>query len=128
MEQTDWNNCYKIKVRELKEAQAKHLVVKTLLVQKLLIKHLKHRNHIRVYTEFNLGKRICDIYFENLRTREVYIYEIQERITDEWLEPTRKFYKDYEVYNMTNDLIVVSLRDLPDNLEDLYEQLNEYMM
>lgn len=128
MKQTDWQNCYKIRIRELKEAQAKHLVVKTLLVQKLLIKHLKHRKWVRVYTEFNLGKRVCDIYFENLRTREIYIYEIQENLTDEWLDQTRKFYKNYEVYNMTTDLVIVSLKELSDNLDNLYSQLNEYIM
>ena len=125
---TDYNNLFKIRIRELTEAQKKHLVVKTLIVQKLLIKYKTYRQWIRIYTEFNLDPRICDIYFENLRTKEVYIYEIQERITNEWIGQTKRFYKDYEVFNMTNDLVVVDLNKLSDNIEEMYEQLDEYIM
>jgi len=129
MDKTNWSDCYKIRIREMTDAQTKHLIVKALIVQKLLIKYKSYRKYIRIYTEFSLeDNRICDIYFENLKTREIYIYEIQDKITKKWEDYTNKFYNNYEVFNFTTDLIVVDLKRLPDDLETLEEQVKELIM
>ena len=125
---TNWNDLYKIRLREITDEQTKHLVVKTLLVQKLLIKYKSKRRWIRIYTEFNLGERICDIYFENLRTKEIYIYEIQDKITKKWEDYTTKFYNQFEVFNFTTDLVVVDLKKLSNDLEVLEEEIKELIM
>ena len=87
------------------------------------------RSYIRIYTEFSLeDNRICDIYFENLKTREIYIYEIQDRITKKWEDYTVKFYNNYEVFNFTTDLVVVELKKLSNDLEVLEEEIKELIM
>jgi len=126
--ETDWNNLFKVRIKEISKNEEKHLIVKTLIVQKLLIKYKLQRKWIRIYTELNLGKRVCDIYFENLRTKEVYVYEIQKNISREWLEETKRFYRDYDVYDMTCDLIIVNLNEYSYDLDKLSEQLDEVIM
>ena len=128
MNKIKWDDLYKIRTTNYNQSMDKHEIVKLLLVRRILEKYKRNPSVIRVYTEFNLGKKICDIYFENLRTREIYIYEIQENITDEWLDQTKEFYNNYEVFKMTTDLIVVDLKKLSNNLDELYEQLDEYIM
>jgi hypothetical protein len=92
---TDWANVYKIRVRELTEAQTKHLIVKALIVQKILMKYRKQRHLIRVYTEFPIGNgKICDVYFENFKTKEAIAYKIQSDVSKDWLKETNKAYKN----------------------------------
>lgn len=128
---TDWDNLYKIRLKELTDKQTKHLIVKALIVQKLLIKYKSNRKWIRIYTEFNIGDnkdRICDIYFENLRSKEIYIYEIQNKITKKWEDYTTKFYNQYEVFGFTTDLIVVDLNKLSNNLEELEKEIKDLII
>ena len=129
MRKTNWENCYKIRLRELTDSQTKHLIVKALIVQKLLIKYKSNRRNIRIYTEFNIeDNRVCDIYFENLRTKEVYIYEIQDKITKKWEDYTTKFYNNYEILGFTIDLIVVDLKRLSNDLEELEKEVKELII
>ena len=126
---TDFNNLYKIRIRELTDAQSKHLIVKALIVQKLLIKYKSVRKWIRIYTEFNIeNSRVCDIYFENIKTKEVYIYEIQERITKKWEDYTNRFYNNCDIMGFTVDLIVVDLKKLSNDLEKLEKEIKELII
>ena len=129
MKKTNWSDCYKIRLRELTDAQTKHLIVKALIVQKLLIKYKSYRRWIRIYTEFSLeDSRVCDIYFENLRTKEIYIYEIQDKITKKWEDYTTKFYNQFEVFGFTTDLVVVDLKTLSNDLEVLEKEVKELII
>jgi len=125
---TNWSNCYKIRLRELTDSQTKHLIVKALIVQKLLIRYKSVRKWIRIYTEFNLENKICDIYFENIKTKEIYIYEIQDKITKKWEDYTTRFYNQYEVLGFRTDLIVVDLRKLSNDLEVLEKEIKELII
>ena len=126
---SDWNNCYKIRIREMTDAQTFHLIVKALIVQKLLIKYKSMRSYIRIYTEFSLeDNRVCDIYFENLKTREIIIYEIQNKITKKWEDYTTKFYNQYEVFGFRTDLVVVDLKTLSNDLEVLEKEVKELII
>ena len=124
---TEWTKLFKINIREVTDAQTKHLVVKTLIVQKLLIRYKKQKNFIRIYTEFEATEgKLADVYFENNRAKEAYAYEIQSKITPQWLEETKKIYENWEVPFMnTSDLVIVDLNKLSNNLIKLEEQINE---
>ena len=128
--QTDWSNLYKIRIRELDSSQTKHLVVKTILVQQLLIKYKKNRRFIRIYTEFPIKEgKICDVYLENLRTKECYAYEIQENTSPQWLEETKKIYLDWEVPFMnTNDWVLIPLKELSNDIELLTKQIKSLIL
>lgn len=126
---TDWENLNKIRIRELTDAQTKHLIVKTLLVQQILIKYKKTK-YMRVYTEFPIrGNKICDVYFENFKTKEAYAYEIQKDVSKKWLIETEEAYKDWEVpFMKTANWILIDLNELSDELEELIKQIKKIVV
>ena len=127
---TNWNDIFKIRIREAKDEQTKHLIVKTLIVQKLLIKYNKQKNFIRIYTEFEaVDGKICDVYFENTKTKEAYAFEVQKGLSKRWRKETIEKYKDWDVPMMrTSDLIIVDLNKLSDNLKELEAQVKELIV
>jgi len=129
----DWSNIFKIKIANSNQSMQHHEVVKLLIVMKLLEKHRKEKNYIRIYTEFEIeskGKlRICDIFYENIKTKETYCFEIQKRITDSWSKETMDFYRDYErMFFKTCDYILVDLKELPTDINELDEKLEEFII
>src|SRR3990167_3731003 len=109
MSQTDWSNLFKIKLSNIvEESMDKHDIIKLLLVRKLLRKN-KKRNWIRIYTEFKLNGCVPDVYFENIKTKEIVCYEIQKNFYKKWFEEKTKQYKNYESVNFTLDFIPINL-------------------
>ncbi len=80
----DWANIFKIRIANPDDSFQLHEVVKLIIVMKLLKKYSRNKNLIRIYTEFDMDNGlICDVYFENMKTNEVIVYEIQKNITNE---------------------------------------------
>ena len=125
-----WSEQNKIRVRESDESQEKHLVVKALIMLHLKIKHKEDAHWMKLYSEFpGVEGKICDIYYENIKTKEAFAYEIQKNINKKWLKETQEAYKDWEVYGMrTSDYIVVNLNKLSNNIEELSEQIKELIL
>ena len=126
-EKVIWTEQNKIRIRETDESQQKHLVVKTLIMFYLKIKHKKQSHWVKLYSEFPVVEgKICDIYYENIKTKEAHAYEIQKKVSKKWLKETEEAYKDWEVYGMkTSDFIVVDLNKLSDDIETLGKQIKE---
>jgi len=127
----DWQNINKVRLASSDESMDKHDIVKLLLVRLLLRKHKNEKNYIRIYTEFNIKEnKKCDVYFENLKEKASYIFEIQKGITNKWITETKKAYKEEldSKLIMTSDLIIVDLNKLSDNLNELKEQLEVYVI
>lgn len=122
-----WNEQNKIRIRETDMSQQKHLIVKSLVMFYLKIKHKKDANWIKIYSEFPVVKgKLCDIYFENMRTKEAYAYEIQKNITKEWEEETKKAYENWEIQGVkTADYVIIDLNKLSDNINELGSQIKE---
>lgn len=125
----DWNELFKIRISNPDKSRLKHEVVKLLLVMKLMDKYKKDKNFIRIYTEFDLDNGlICDVYFENARTKTAIAYEIQKEYTPLWLKDRTEKYKDWNVEFMnTSDWIPIDLNKLSDNIEEIYSQLDKYI-
>lgn len=125
-----WNEQNKIRVRESDESQQKHLIVKALVMLHLKIKHKDDSHWMKLYSEFPVVEgKICDIYYENIRTKEAFAYEIQKDVSKKWLKETQAIYKDWEVYGMkTADYIVVDLNKLSNNIETMGEQIKELVL
>jgi hypothetical protein len=125
----DWNKLNKINVRELTDAQTKHLVVKALIVQRLLIKY-RNKNWIRIYTEFPVTEgKIADVYFENISNQECYCYEIQSNVSKQWLEETKRIYATWQPYLVTTaDWILIDLNNLSDNIQILKGELDKLII
>ena len=126
----NWADLFKIRIRELTEEQTKHLIVKALVVQKILIKHHREKNHIRLYTEFPITEgKVCDVYYENLKNKEAYAYEIQSKITPKWLEDTKEKYKDWDVlYMKSSNWILIDLNKLSNEIENLSNEIKEIVL
>ena len=126
----NWSEQNKIRVRESDKSQEKHLIVKALIMLHLKIKHKKDSNWIKIYSEFPaVDGKICDIYYENIKTKEAYAYEIQKDINKQWKKEVGEAYKDWEVYGMkTADYIIVDLNELSDNLNILGSQIRELIL
>lgn len=130
MEKTDWENVFKVRLTNIvNENMDKHDVIKTLLVRKLLRNHRK-RSFVRIYTEFELenGSKV-DIYFEDLKKKNVIIYEIQKDFSSQWLEKKTLEYKDYNVpYMNAVDFIPININELSDNIQELNKQLDKFVI
>lgn len=124
----DWSNLYKIRLASYKDSMLKHEVIKLLIVKNILNKYDK--KWTRIYTEFPITEgKICDVYYENLKTKEAYAYEIQKNISQDWLIKTKKIYEDWEVPFMeTTDWVLVKLNQLSDNIFELNKQIKKVIM
>lgn len=130
MSNVNWNEQFKIRIANSDKSFEKHEVIKTLLVMKLINKHKKNKNWIRIYTEWDIFEdTICDIYFEDIKEKVCYSFEIQKNIDSEWTNKIIKKYKDWEVFGFNSaDLIIIPLKKLSDDLNILSNQLNEYII
>ena len=125
---TDWNNLFKIRIRNCDDSFQKHEVIKLLIVMKLLKKHNK-RSFIRIYTEFDLEGLIPDVYFEDIKSKSVVCYEIQKDFSKKWLEEKTKQYNNYQVPFMNSvDFIPINLNECPDNIQEINNWLEKYII
>lgn len=126
----DFNNLYKIRIANPDKSFEKHEIVKLLLVMKLLTKHKREKRYVHIYTEFVIkdGKK-ADVYYENLKEKSAYIFEIQKEDSKIWKDEIMEFYKDFNVASFkTTDLIIIRLKDLDNDLIKLSEQLETYIL
>ena len=118
----DWNEQFKIRLR--RNASIKHEIIKELIVLNLIEKYKRNLYWIRIYTEYKVGdEKICDVYFENIKTNEIICYEVQGKITDKWLNETEKFYENYDPTYFKADWQLIKEYDLSDDIETLNKQI-----
>ncbi len=123
------NYTEQFKIRVRRNASRKHEVIKTFLVLNLQEKYKKNLYWIRIYTEHTVGdKRICDVYFENIKTNEIICYEIQNVVTPNWLKDTKKFYDNYERLYFKTDWCLIKEDDLSDDIETLNKEIEELII
>ena len=126
----NWKDLFKVKIANSDQSMEKHEIIKTLLVMKLLHKHRKSRNYVIIYTEFKLDNGLtCDVYYENLKTKEAFAFEIQRNISKKWIKDRTEKYKDWEV-NLFNsaDWIPIPLKEAPEDINELSKWLEEYLV
>lgn len=115
----NFNEQYKIRLKESSLSQAKHLVIKSLIV--LILKD-RYKNKVIVETEKPIGKGIiCDIYEELPNEKNKICYEVQKEETKKWYEDTNKKYSRFADI----DLVIISVKDLPDDLNKLVKELEK---
>lgn len=118
-----WDEQFKIRPR--RNASRKHEIIKLLIVLNILEKYKKNLSWIRVYTEHKIGEKITDVYFENIKTKEIICYEIQGSVTAKWKRETVKSYEEYENIYFDTDWILVREHDLSDDIETLDKEVKE---
>jgi hypothetical protein len=125
-----WNENFKIRLASCDDSMMLHDVIKLMLVKKILKKNSRDRNFLRIYTEYPIEEINCraDIYFENIKTKEAFAYEIQKNDTKKWGELKKKQYKDWNVFGFnSSDLIIVPIKDAPKELDELNKWLDKYI-
>ncbi len=127
----NWNELYKVRLASSDKAMDKHDIIKLLLVRKILRKN-KRRDWLRIYTEFQLnnGSNLRpDVYVENVKDKSVTCYEVQKECDKKYIKDRVEKYNAYEVpFFNTIDLVIIPLKELSDNIEELNKQLDEYVV
>ena len=123
---TDWNNLFKIRIANSDESFQKHEIVKLLIVMKILNQY-RNKNWIRIYTEFKLDGMTPDIYFEDIKNKAVYVYEIQKKFSKTWLLKKTEQYNSYEIPYFTLDFVPIDLNDCPDKISEINEWLEQFI-
>jgi hypothetical protein len=124
---TDWENLYKVRIANSDDSFQKHEIVKLLICMKILKKHRK-KFFIKLYTEHQVNSHKCDVYFEDLKDKAVYIYEIQKNLSRKWLNEKTEYYDSYEVPFMKSvNFIPIPLKKLSNNIQKLNRQLDQYI-
>jgi len=129
MNKIQWSEQFKIRTR--RNASRKHEIIKLLIVLNLIEKYKRNTYWIRIYTEHSLGSntaKITDVYFENVKTKEIICYEIQRRVTTDWLNETREAYENYERMYFRTDWVLVREDDLPDDIDLLNDKIKEIIV
>lgn len=128
MNQTNWNELFKIRLSNIvDESMDKHDIIKLLVVRKLLRKYRK-RHFLRIYTEYKINGMTPDVYMENLRDKSVICWEIQKQLNEEYIKKTTIKYNNYEVPYMNSvDLFIVPLKECPDNISEINKWLEKYI-
>jgi len=129
MKQILWNEQFKIRISQALKSRDKHDVVKLLLVRKLIRKHNAEKQYIKIYTEFEVEEGIiCDVYYENYKSKQKYAFEIQKDMSKQAIENKLKKYKRWNDMFSSTDLIIIDLNKLSMNIEEMEQQLEEYVI
>ena len=108
----------KVRIRNSDDSFLKHEVIKLILMSSL---HKKHKK-AGIYSEYTLNNGdIVDVMID-LGKEQIY-YEIQKEISKNWLDSIKE--RDL---NLNANTIIVPVKSLSENLNQLKEQLNAYII
>jgi len=128
---TDWKEQYKIRLTNCDSSLDKHDIVKTLVVRMILNKNKRNKKFLHIYTEFDLneGKLIPDIYVEDCKEKTIVCYEIQKVCNLEYIKKKTEEYSKLDIpYFNGVDLIIIPLKDLSDNINEMSKELEKYII
>ncbi len=131
----NWDELYKVRIGNADESFQKHEIVKLLVVMKTLKKY-KRKDWLRIYTEFSLNNGFNlrpDVYVENIKDKSIICFEIQKELSKEYEERKNKEYLDYHEYQnkyfgINVDLVIIPLKECPDNINEINKWLEKYVM
>lgn len=121
-----WTEQFKIRPR--RNASKKHEVIKLFLVLNLIEKYKKSLYWIRIYTEHSIGGKICDVYFENIKSHEIICYEVQNNVSKKWLDETNSFYENFRRIFFKTGWSLIKENDLSDDIETLDKEIRELIL
>ena len=122
----NWDEQFKLRTVDCNIKRDKHEVCKLLLLRKLIRKHKSQKQYIKIYTEFEVSEGIiCDLYFEHYKNKEKYAYEIQKDMSVSKKKIEK--YKEWEDMFFSTDLIIIDLNKLSDKIEEMEEQLEDFV-
>ena len=111
-----FNENMKVRICHSDKSRLKHEVIKTICV--MLIKNKYKSKAKKIYTEYPIGKRIADVYYE--LGKDKYVIEIQKNMTGNYLKKIELFYLNKEITP-----IVIQIKKMPDNIDDLWIEIGK---
>jgi len=122
-----WNEQFKVRVR--RNASLKHEVIKLSIVLNLLDKYKSNLYWIRIYTEYPVTNgKICDVYFENIKTNEIIAYEIQKDISEKWIKETTKIYENWDKVYFKTDWVLIRELDFSDDIKEISDKIKQIII
>jgi hypothetical protein len=121
-----WDDIFKIKIRNFDDSTDLHDIVKLLIMKKLARKNKKDKSWIRIYSEYpvtiNKETRIADVVYQNIRTKEIYAFEVQKDLSQKWIDETLKFYENWDkelsnIFFKTAQLIIVPIDKIEESID-----------
>jgi len=130
MNPINWNENFKIRIANSSKEFQKHEVIKLLVMMKLIEKHKLDKNWIRIYSEFPVDDNLIpDIYFEDIKSKSIICYEIQKNMGDEYIKRKTKQYNELNIaFFNTVDLIIIPIKNAPNDLNELNNYLDQYII
>lgn len=124
------DNLDKIRISGYKESLQKKEVVKLILVMKLMEKYSRRKITIKIYTKFELDNgEIVDIYLEDIKIKEVYIFEILNNPKENWIKRRETKFNNIKIPFIDKvKWIPVTLNELSNDIVSLNKQLNKYLI
>jgi len=130
LNKTLWSEQFKIRLSKSDESMDLHDIIKILIVRKTIRKYV-NKKWLRIYTEFELdgGKLIPDIYVEDIKKKSIICYEIQKNLGKNYVaKKTEQYNKLISPYFFnTIDLIIIPIKDAPNDLTELNSWLNQFI-
>ena len=111
-----FNEHMKVRVCHFDKSRLKHEVIKTICV--MVIKNKYKSQAKKIYTEYPVGRRIADVYFEI--NGEKYVIEIQKNMQGNYQKKTEEFYLDLDITPM-----IFPTKEFTDNLEEIWKNVYE---
>lgn len=125
----EWERFSNMKITNPDDSFQHREVVKLLLMMKLQNKHKSNLSWIRIYSNFSIKeKRKVDIFFENIKTHEQYLFEIRKTTTDKWKSQAEKFFTQYKPLYFNFKHVLIPLKDLSTDIKQLNKQLDTYVI
>jgi uncharacterized protein (UPF0248 family) len=127
----NWSEQFKVRIANSDKSFLRHEIIKCMLVMKLINKYKHNKTWIRIYTEHQINEGVkCDVYFEDVKNKNAYAFELQKDFSTKWLEDRKEKYKDWNVpYFKTSDWIPINLNhfDSKMTLEEIWDKLGEFI-
>lgn len=129
-----WDKQFNVIVRESRESQIKHLILKSLIMLAIKIKYSKFLRYQLVFSEFEIENKdgetnIVDVYHQDKKSKAIYCYEIQRVINQDYFKSKEKFYKTCAPYGFDSvDYVIVNLKDAPSEVDKLWEWVNKLVV
>lgn len=109
-----FNEHMKVRICHSDKSRMKHEVIKTICV--MLIKNKYKSKAEKIYTEYPVGKRIADVYFE--LDNDKYVIEIQKNMANDYQKKTELYYLYFDITP-----IIIQIKEMPDELNELWDEI-----
>ncbi len=120
---TDWNNLFKIRIRNFDDSFNLHEITKLVVLRNIYLKYKKKINYQEIYTEYEFKGKIADVFHLNKLTNTKIAYECQSMISPKWIKETNQAYDKLEI-----EWVLIDLNKISKNIDQMNKQVRELIV